>query len=242
MATGATVAANGLFRPFGLRGRRRLKGGTYGEMDLTNALESTNPIQHWTQAYLRFTLSQGGARIREVMGGVMSTTGLVAALISTLVVSALVSPPLCQYSNSGSCQQTTGMFSAYGAILIVNLISCVTCITYATIGSLWLGVHRDEEMSYFIVEYYVFAVAIPATSMSFAIVGTIAAELLRVWVIYGEVAFYIGIGMAFVVMVPCCWFATKIVFTTVELRRAHMETLMQGKRVGSSHIADTALM
>ena len=101
----------------------------------------------------------------------------------------------------------------------------MSSITYVTIASLWLGVHRDQEIVYYIMEYYMYAVAIPVTCMSFAIVGTVAAELLRVWIIYGPEAFFISIGYATILFVPCCWFATKIVFTSVALRKANMEFL-----------------
>ena len=94
-------------------------------------------------------------------------------------------------------------------------------MTYVTIASLWIGVHRDEEMIYFIKEYYIYSTAIPVTCMSFALVGTLVAELLRIWVIYGPVAFGFGIGMGGLLIAPCCWFATKLVFTTVALRKAH---------------------
>jgi hypothetical protein len=226
--------STGLFRSFGLRGRRLLRGGTYAEMDVANTLTSSNPLEHWTQAYLRFTLSQGGTRIREVMSSIMATTGVVGALISTLVVAALLSPPVCANSRVKGCEDIEGQFIAYGTIHIINLINCLVTITYATIGSMWLGVHRDEEMSYFIVEYYMFAIAVPATCMSFAIVGTLAAELLRIWIIYGKIAFYIAIGFSFILMVPCCWFATKIVFTTVELRKAHLTFLTRKKEGGAT--------
>ena len=109
------------------------------------------------------------------------------------------------------------LFTAYGAIHIFNLVSCLTAITYATIASIWLGVHRDEEINYFIMEYYSFAIAVPATFMSFAIVGVIVAELIRVWIIYTQPAFWVGIGTCASIVVPCCWFATKIVFTTIDL-------------------------
>lgn len=217
-------------RSYGLRNRRLLSGGTYGEIDLIKALESSsrNPLEHWTQAYIRFTASQGGAKIREVMNGIMTTTGVVAALIATLVVSCLLSPPLCQNSIFQSCTEKEGEFITYGAIHAFNLISCLATITYATIGLLWLGVHRDEEMNYFILEYYVYAIAVPATCMSFAICGTVAAELLRVYIIYSPIAFWFAIGTAIVVMIPCCWFATKIVFTTVALRKAHTLSCVKG--------------
>eukprot|EP00048_Salpingoeca_helianthica_P017111 m.235680 g.235680 ORF g.235680 m.235680 type:complete len:247 (+) comp20202_c0_seq1:102-842(+) len=241
-AESSSTLPSGLFRSFGLRGRRLLRGGTYAEMDVANAMSSSNPLEHWTQAYLRFTLSQGGTRIREVMSGIMTTTGVVAALISTLVVAALVAPPLCTGSRRSDCSDSYGLFATYGAIHIVNLIFCLTTITYATIGSLWLGVHRDEEMSYFIVEYYVFAIAVPATAMSFAIVGTLAAELVRVWIIYGEIAFFIAIGFSFIIMVPCCWFATKIVFTSVELRKAHMAYLMRRKDGTNDVTVESSMM
>ncbi len=207
-----------------------LRGGTYGEIDLIKALESTsrNPLEHWTQAYIRFTASQGGAKIREVMGSIMTTTGVVAALIATLVVSCLLSPPLCQNSFFQSCTEKEGEFIAYGALHAFNLISCLATITYATIGLLWLGVHRDEEMNYFILEYYLYAIAVPATCMSFAICGTVAAELIRVYIIYGPVAFWIAIGTSVVLMIPCCWFATKIVFTTVALRKEHSRQVIKG--------------
>ena len=156
----------------------------------------------------------------------LSTTGVVSALILTLVVSALISPPLCTAEIKivrPYCSNDEGLFVAYGSIHIFNLINCIATITYVTIAALWLGVHRDEEMTFFIVEYYLFAIAIPATCMSLAIVGTSAAELIRVWVMYGLPAFLVGCGFALVLMIPCCWFATKIVFTTVKLRTLHME-------------------
>ena len=211
---------------FGLAGRRMLKGGSYQEIDPIKEAEklSKNPLEHWTQAYLRFTNFEGGDHIRSAMSSVLTTTGVVAALISTLVVSALISPPLCTSDITNvrsSCSNSEALFVTYSTIHIVNLINCLATITYVTIASLWIGIHRDEEMTFFIVQYYLFAIAIPATCMSLAIVGTMAAEMIRVWIVYGPVAFGIGAGVIVVLMIPCCWFATKLVFTTVALRKAH---------------------
>ena len=63
-----------------------------------------------------------------------------------------------------------------------------------------------------------------------AIVGTLAAEMIRVWVIYGQIAFYIGVGCTGLVMLPCMWFSTKVVFTTVALRRACRDYEEKNKR------------
>jgi hypothetical protein len=70
---------------------------------------SKNPLEHWTQAYLRFTSLEGGQKIRDAMQSIMNTTGVVAALVSTLVVSALVSPPVCTAdlkSFSAACENS----------------------------------------------------------------------------------------------------------------------------------------
>ncbi len=178
---------------------------------------------------MRFTMTQGGAATRAAMQNILTTTGVVAALISTLVMTALVAPPQCAFSPISSCDDamSPGLFTTYGAIHIFNLISCLATITYVTISSLWIGVHRDDEINFFIMEYYIYSIAIPATFMSFAICGVVAAELLRVWLIYGQGAFWVGIGISVAIMIPCCWFATKLVFTTVALRKAHVDYMNQ---------------
>jgi hypothetical protein len=213
-------------RIFGLKNRRGclgLGGGEYAEMNITDAIDnlSRNPLDHWSQAYLRYTRFSGGDKIRNVISSVLTTTGVVSALLSSLILTALSSPPTCDLTPAGfNCNIMHGLFEAYGAINIFNLLCCVTTITYVTIANMWIGVHRDEEMVYYIQEYYFYAIAFPTTTMSFAIVGVIIGEMIRVWIIYGKIAFWIGVGTAVCIAVPCMWFATKIVFVSIAMRKA----------------------
>ena len=64
---------------YGLIDRKRFSG-RYGVVDVMESLEklSHHPLEHWTQAYLRFTAFEGGKRIREALSTILSTVGVVA--------------------------------------------------------------------------------------------------------------------------------------------------------------------
>ena len=116
-------------KSYGFVGRRFLRGGRYQEIDVDRAGDelSRNPLEHWTQAYLRFTSLEGGKSIREAMQSIMGTAGLVAALVATLVVSALISPPVCSadvMSFNSRCENNYGKFVVNSNIkLFFDMIS-----------------------------------------------------------------------------------------------------------------------
>lgn len=176
-------------RVYGLTKTRWFTGSDYGVLDLDKMLKtSINPIEHWVSAYLHYyfvenegsdkTSTADETSLKEILQSISNTTGIVAALVASIVFAALNSPPKC---NPGSdttsgdlyCNWTPILFQAYTGASIFSLITCLAVIIFVTISSLWLGVHRTDEIAFYVKQYYVFAVAIPATCMSMALCGLI---------------------------------------------------------------------
>jgi hypothetical protein len=168
-------------------------------------------------AYIQYALIEGPAATRGAISSFLNTTGIVSALLSALIVTALSATPSCSSVNT-ACSVTERNIAIYSGIHGVALMLCLSSIIYFTTTSSWLNLHRDVELCFFIRDYLFVGLGGAIVSMTGGLMCVTAAELLRLWMVYGSASFWPAVGILICSGYPICSLALRIVLTTLTMR------------------------
>lgn len=206
-------------------------------LNLVQKDASCNPFVQWKPAYIAFCLEKGGQATKDHLNSVLTTVGVVAALVASFIIAGIQAPPEC-VDNGQECHINSDILIAYGCVASFGIITCLTTVVIVTIASTWIGLYEEQEMAYFLQRFYLATVMFPTTTMSFGSVSAMATAMLRIYMVFDPIVSYFAWGIMLIFGLGISHVATRLVLYSVQLRKSSTKAPAAVVRDGQAELVE----